>query len=858
MNEFEFRISTGLKNIIGKDLITDDFIAIFELVKNSYDAYANKVILTFEDDKIIIADNGKGMSNDDIQKKWLFVAYSAKKDGTEDSELIKQESYRDKIKRNYAGAKGIGRFSCDRLAKYLKLITRTVNSKTLEQIEVDWTKFEGNQEEEFVSIKVDHSTLDLSFINYPNNASNGTILEMTGLNGEWNREKVKQLKHSLEKLINPFSEKKNFVIEIICEKEKIEDNALNKDGDPKYIERDKINGEVKNSILDILSLKTTQVEVALDKDEIYTTISDRGTVIYKIKEKNSNYKRLKDVTINLYYLNQAAKINFTKRMGGIQPVNYGSIFLFKNGFRVQPFGNTGDDSWGLDYRAQQGHSRFLGTRDLFGRVDIKTEDPEELKEVSSRDGGLIKNDTSEQLFKVFEDAHRRLERYVSGVLWGEAFLRKEYFKNEVEALNQRKNLLEKDKENDNPNYIIQSSIGSKIDFVQLVKTLSKDKDVEVIYYNKDLANLVSDPILSKEVKPQFIADLEKIAADTNDNDLLFSIDEAKRQIADLIKAKDIAEQKAKDEERKRIEAEEKTRLAEIQKVKAEEDRKAEEEAKKIAQIQAKEAELKRREEEIKRKEAEQKQKEETEKRIIAEAAEAAAIQERDIEKDKYKYLVATRKTSKETEDLLHTIQISSNELLSATKSINEAIFGLPIATKVIQELDFINFHIERINKLSSLLTKADITLLKEYSKVDIPSYIKQYLPNYKVSIKEILFNESFNERIIRKTQLLDLSVILDNLISNSKKANADKIFVDFKKINNIFCVDFSDNGDGVDIGKFNNESIFEAGITNRRGGSGIGLSTIREAMKKELNGDIEFLGNGLHFPKGATFRLKFR
>lgn len=858
MNELEFRISTGLKNIIGKDLITDDFIAIFELVKNAYDAYANKVILTFENDKIIIADNGKGMSNDDIQKKWLFVAYSAKKDGTEDSELIKQESYRDKIKRNYAGAKGIGRFSCDRLAKHLKLTTRTIKSIKLEQIEVDWTKFEGNQEKEFVSIKVGHSTPELSSANYPDNASNGTILEMTGLNGEWNRENLKLLKHSLEKLINPFSEKKNFVIEIICEKEKAEDNVLNKDKSPKYIERDKINGDVKNSILDILSLKTTQVEVTLDEKEIYTTISDRGTIIYKIKENNSKYKCLKDVTVNLYYLNQAAKTNFTKKMGGIQPVNYGSIFLFKNGFRVQPFGNKGDDSWGLDYRAQQGHSRFLGTRDLFGRVDIKTEDPEELKEVSSRDGGLIKNDTSEQLLKVFEDAHRRLERYVSGVLWGEAFLRKEYFKNEVVALSQRKILLDNDKEYDNPNYILQSSIGSKIDFVQLVKTLSKDKEVEVIYYNKDLANLVSDPLLSKELKPQFIADLEKIAADTNDNELLFSIDEAKRQIADLIKAKDVAEQKAKIAERKRIEAEEKSRLAEIEKKIAEEERKAEEEAKKIAQIQAKEAELKRREEEIKRKEAEQKQKEEAAKRIVAEAEKTAAILELDVEKDKNKYLVATHNTSQESKDLMHTIQISSNELLAASKSINSKISELPNANIIIKELDFIYFHIERINKLSSLLTKADISMLKEYSKVDIPTYIKEYLPNYNFSIKEIKFNETFAEKVIRKTQLLDLSVILDNLVSNSKKANAKKIFVDFKIVDSLFCVDFSDNGDGVDLNSFNKDSIFELGITNRRGGSGIGLSTIKEAMKKELNGDIEFIGNGLHFSRGATFRLKFR
>lgn len=43
---------------------------------------------------------------------------------------------------------------------------------------------------------------------------------------------------------------------------------------------------------------------------------------------------------------------------GVEPVNYGSIFLFRNGFRIMPFGAPSDDSWSLDYRAQQGNRRF--------------------------------------------------------------------------------------------------------------------------------------------------------------------------------------------------------------------------------------------------------------------------------------------------------------------------------------------------------------------------------------------------------------------------------------------------------------------------------------------------------------------
>ena len=55
----QFKISSGLKNIIGRDLITDDFIAVFELVKNSYDARAKEVRIIFEDDKLVIWDDGK-------------------------------------------------------------------------------------------------------------------------------------------------------------------------------------------------------------------------------------------------------------------------------------------------------------------------------------------------------------------------------------------------------------------------------------------------------------------------------------------------------------------------------------------------------------------------------------------------------------------------------------------------------------------------------------------------------------------------------------------------------------------------------------------------------------------------------
>ena len=101
-----FRISTGLKDLIGQGLITNDYVAVFELVKNAFDAHAQSVQVVFLDDKIIIADDGKGMSRQDIIDKWLFVAYSAKNDGTED--LNYRHNIGKRRQHAYAGAKGVG------------------------------------------------------------------------------------------------------------------------------------------------------------------------------------------------------------------------------------------------------------------------------------------------------------------------------------------------------------------------------------------------------------------------------------------------------------------------------------------------------------------------------------------------------------------------------------------------------------------------------------------------------------------------------------------------------------------------------------------------------------------------------
>lgn len=207
-NTDHFRVNAGLKDIIGSELITDDFVAVFELVKNSFDAHASEVMIVFENLRnpskaaIVIEDNGKGMTSKDIAEKWLRVAYSAKRDLTEDADLERNRDYRDLIgeRRAFAGAKGIGRFSCDRLGHRLVLYTRRDEvARAFDWLCVDWRDFEANAKQRFEDVRI-HRGVSVKERFGP---QRGTRLRISGLRSIWSAKKILDLRKELQKLISP-------------------------------------------------------------------------------------------------------------------------------------------------------------------------------------------------------------------------------------------------------------------------------------------------------------------------------------------------------------------------------------------------------------------------------------------------------------------------------------------------------------------------------------------------------------------------------------------------------------------------------------------------------------------------------
>jgi signal transduction histidine kinase len=799
MSNVQFKISSALKTIIGKELITDDFIAMFELVKNSFDANAKRVDITLESldsnrAKIVIQDNGDGMDKDDIVGKWLFVAYSAKK---------KQQDYRDKIAggRIFAGAKGIGRFSCDRLGEGLKMYSKRKGQKgSWHVLKVDWSRFEVDAEKEFQSIPAQYSSED----SIPYDIRHGTVLEITLLrSSDWGRDKLLRLRRSLERLVNPNQENdaKNFQIYLHCPDERAEDARIldaNEEQEEEVQAWQLVNGPIRNFVFESLELRTAQifVEVISDGTEIRTCLTDRGRRVYDLIEKSPYAGELDGVKITLFALNQASKNAFTRRMG-MRVHDYGSVFLYKNGFRIHPFGDPGDDELGIDKRHQQGFFRTLGTRDLSGRIEINGNNSA-FQETSSRDGGLIENRAFTDLKELMiEVALKRLETF---------------------AIDLAKFGTEK---GELPDAATMSKAEVKQAIFEIITKLTRSKDVLRVEYDADFLNILENR--SAESVSALLGNLKRIAAQQDSPTIAKEVSKAEKQLKRLSKAKEEAEVG---------EARERQRA-----------RKAENEAREL-QAKAQEAE-------------------ETARRAVLDAQEAK-YREAQLDTQNVFLKAVLSKDLDHVVSLHHSIGQDAltieQYIFNLLDILKENSTPRPEQMKV--PLERISYLAKRIAAITRFATQANHVAAQEEVPGDLIEFIREYLLNIyhgfvlgpqKRTIP-IRFHQASKATFPTKYAPISVSIIFDNLISNARKAQHKVSGIEVTVVESTdehLVISFSDNG--VGIPKRNMPQLFEVGFSTTDG-SGLGLHHIKEIMT-EMGGEIKAVAGR---KQGAEFLLTFR
>jgi hypothetical protein len=147
----ELRPRARIISLIGDELISDEPVAIVELVKNSYDADASKVEVKFEGkdparpDRILVSDDGHGMSLSTVLNSWF-----------EPGTILKRKGDRSPKGRLLLGAKGIGRFAAARLANYLLLESKAAGSSDIVKAKLNWADFgsENNYEKYLDEVSV--------------------------------------------------------------------------------------------------------------------------------------------------------------------------------------------------------------------------------------------------------------------------------------------------------------------------------------------------------------------------------------------------------------------------------------------------------------------------------------------------------------------------------------------------------------------------------------------------------------------------------------------------------------------------------------------------------------------------------
>lgn len=207
--EIPFSVSARTAKLIGLENFSNPEGAIIELVKNAYDADSKYCFLLFDNESetpcIYLLDFGCGMAAETIINSWMRI-------GT-DEKLYDEYSKNGRVK---SGAKGIGRFALNRLGGVSKMWTYTDETHEGHVWSVDWSKFDTPHTivsdvkatlEEITYDEVKRNVADiLNRFSLPDSPvfEHGTLLKVSNLNDLWDESIVSKLYDNLQGLIPPF------------------------------------------------------------------------------------------------------------------------------------------------------------------------------------------------------------------------------------------------------------------------------------------------------------------------------------------------------------------------------------------------------------------------------------------------------------------------------------------------------------------------------------------------------------------------------------------------------------------------------------------------------------------------------
>lgn len=390
------RARSHVLRLLGDELIGDDGLAIFELVKNSYDADSNQVkvivdIASGENSKIVVSDNGCGMSITDLEEKWLVLAT--------DSKRGKVNRHRSKkYLRLPLGEKGIGRIAAFKLGDKLTLITRAENShECLVSVDLQELLDQGPFLE---NLKVTLTEVEVPTI-FTGDLT-GTQIEISALHRDvWTRADLRKILRLVSSLASPFDTPDSFNVEFQApEREKDLEGMLS----PSDFKEQSI-WEFKFKLDQNGFSWKYRFSPPLWKGVESKSIQKNNDFLLLDETLNKEAKRSKDAPALIF------SPEMLNGIGTIKGVIYGfyqrpevlkasgnqaqlkkwledqaGVRVYRDGIRVFNYGEQGDDWLGLNVRRINSPGEKFGANSVVAAISLELEASVGLKEKTNREG----------------------------------------------------------------------------------------------------------------------------------------------------------------------------------------------------------------------------------------------------------------------------------------------------------------------------------------------------------------------------------------------------------------------------------------------------------------------------------------
>ena len=437
-----FKVTARTVLQLGAELISSDSVAFYELIKNAFDAGSQRVFIdvlvrmdhgaylshsnalrngvpespeavetykgrilddvdtsapkaaplirrikraqTFHDllqqleqaNYVQVRDRGHGMSAHDLEEIYLTI-------GTPHRRRQRARQSGNGSRQPILGEKGVGRLSAMRLGWRLHVSTTTMGEKRWNRLSVDWRQF---MDDTLMVEDISISPTEGDVKRDP--STSGTRIRIYALSSPWSPTKLSDIAtDEFSKLTDPFVPESRYPINIRYNDE------------PVRIER-------FNNILFDYAHASSEAEYSVGEDGPKFV----GTVRYRMRDRETSFaldrtdlfsitepsslgdlESLGPFSVRFYWYNRQA-LSAIEGIGDRQVVRElvavwsGGLKVYRDGFRVNPYGSPDDDWLDIDRQALASSGYKVNRRQLIGVVSISSLSNPALVDQTNREG----------------------------------------------------------------------------------------------------------------------------------------------------------------------------------------------------------------------------------------------------------------------------------------------------------------------------------------------------------------------------------------------------------------------------------------------------------------------------------------